>query len=391
MPPAAWRSAPTDDARLRPALLRAFGRLVDLVLGTRTRRRIHVIHWSISVSVYASSALALGLGGRDEWLHWTGFLGWCVFSGLGQSAIYVAIRSGWSERFADPALTAVQMVLALLAVGWAYMICGPMRGVALLPLLLIFTFGAFALSWRRFAWLTLFALACLVAVVVALNTWRSGPGGWSFDNGELRIDLINVTMVGIMLPAISVVSARLSSLRSRLRQQREELTRALKEVQRLATRDDLTGLANRRHIQERLVQEHGRVGRGGRPFSVALIDIDHFKRINDSHGHASGDDVLRAFAAEAAAMLRSCDLMARWGGEEFLLLLPDTQAPQARASVERLLARIREVPLATGFPLTFSAGVAEFQPGEMATATVARADRAMYAAKEGGRNRVVLQ
>lgn len=350
-----------------------------------------MIHWSISVAVYACSALVLWLGGRGEWLYWPGFLAWCGFIGLGQLAIYVAIRSGWSERFADPALTAAQIVLGVLSVEWAYMICGPMRGVSLLPLLLIFTFGAFSLSWRRFGWLTLFALLSLFAVVAALNSMRAGPGRWSFDNGALRIDLVNVAMVGIVLPAISLVSARLSWLRSRLRQQREELAGALEEVQRLATRDDLTGLANRRHMQERLEQEHCRVGRGGRPFSVVLIDLDHFKRINDSHGHASGDEVLRAFAAEAVAMLRSSDLMARWGGEEFLLLLPDTQAPQAQATAERLLARVRDVPLDAGSVLTFSAGVAEIQPGENAIEAVERADRAMYAAKQAGRNRVVLQ
>ncbi len=364
--------------------------LADGVLGTARHRRIRVAQWLISASVYAGSATVLWFGVRDGWVAAGVFAAWVAFIALGQTLVYVAIRSGWSERYPDPALTAAQIMLGVVSVEWAYMMSGPMRTATLLPLLLIFAFGAFSLGWRRFVGLTLFALGTLLIAVAALNVARADSGGWSMGHVETRIDLVNVMMMAVLLPTISLLSARLSFLRTRLRQQRAELTEALAEVQRFATCDHLTGLANRRHMQERLVLEHARAQRG-HTFSVVLIDLDHFKRINDSHGHARGDEALRAFADEAAAGLRNCDLLARWGGEEFLLLLPDTPAPQARSTVERLLARMHAAPPIPGLPMTFSGGVTEQQPGEAVAETVARADRAMYAAKQGGRDKVVLQ
>ena len=226
-----------------------------------------------------------------------------MFVAVGQIAFYAALRGGWSERFADPALTAAQIVFGIVAVDWGYLICGPVRGFALFPLLLIFTFGAFSLSWRRMMWLTAFALTSLLVTVATLHAAWLGIGSWSLADGDLRMDLTNVLMCMILLPALSLVATRLSILRSKLRAQRAALTGALAEVQRLATRDELTGLANRRHMQERLDEEQHRSARNGHPFSVAVIDLDHFKRINDAHGHARGDAVLRGFASRCGFVI----------------------------------------------------------------------------------------
>ena len=366
------------------------GRLVDAVLGTDPRRRIRTGQWAFSLWVYVASGFVLWFNMWQQEGYAVLFLGWCVFVALGLALVYVALRSGWSERFADPALTTTQIALGVLVVEWGYFICGPARSLTLFPLLLIFVFGAFSLDWRRITWLTLFALASLVACVATLHAIRPGMASWSLQDADLRLDLSNVLMVLILLPAVSLVAARLSSLRSRLRSQRAELTEALREVRRLAIHDELTGLANRRHMQERLEQEQRRCQRTGRHFSIAVIDLDHFKRINDTLGHAVGDAVLRAFAVEAVAALRTSDVMARWGGEEFLLLLPDVSGVQAHASVVRLLERVRVLPCAPGLPLSFSAGVTEHRQGETVAETVARADRQMYAAKRAGRNTVEL-
>ena len=363
--------------------------MVDAILGTDPRLRIRTRQCVFSWWVYTASAFVLWFNMRPEVGYGLVFLGWCVFVGLGLALIYAAIRSGWSERFADPALTTAQIALGVLVVEWGYVICGPARSLTLFPLLLMFVFGAFSLDWRRITMLTLFALASLVVCVAILHESRSGS--WSLADQDLRVDLSNMMMVLILLPAVSLVAARLSSLRRRLRLQRAELIDALREVHRLAINDELTGLANRRHMQERLEQERSRCQRTGCHFSIAVIDLDHFKRINDTQGHAVGDAVLRAFAAETVAALRDADVMSRWGGEEFLLLLPDTSGEQARASVERLLDRVRRMSLSTGLLLTFSAGVTEHRPGESVADTVARADRQMYAAKEAGRDTVRLE
>ncbi len=340
--------------------------------------------------VYVGSALVMWFGMSWDWIDAGNFLAWCSFVALGLAAIYVAMRKGWSERFGDPALTAAQMVFGVVTVDWGFLIIGPLRNLALFPLLLIVTFGAFSLGPRRIIWIAAFTIASLIGCALALHAGRTGGGVWSLDDAELRFDLANVLMVMIMLPALSLVAARLSSLRSRLSAQRAVLTELLGKVQLLATHDDLTGLANRRHVLERLMQEDARSSRTGLPFCIAIIDLDHFKQINDAYGHAVGDEVLKAFAAEAAAMLRASDVMARWGGEEFLLLLPDTQGRQAQASVMRLLERVRALPQRSGQPLSFSAGVTEHRSGEPVADTVARADREMYVAKRAGRNAVRL-
>lgn len=380
------------DAGDEPKVLRSWlGRTADAVLSADLRQRIRIAQWLIAVLVYVASAFVLWIGLRQDRMAEMFFIGWCAFLAIGLSGFFVALRTGWSERFDDPALTAAQIVLGVIGVEWAYLICGPVRSVALYPLLLIFTFGAFSLSWRRIMWLTLFALSSLVVTVAALNASRSGIDTWSLSNTDLRLDLTNVLMIMILLPALSLVAARLSSLRFKLRSQRAALTAALEEVQRLATHDELTGLANRRHMQERLAQEQYRFQRQGHPFSIAVIDLDHFKLVNDAQGHAGGDKVLRAFAGEAVSALRTSDLIARWGGEEFLLLLPDTRGPQALASLERLLVRVRALPHGIGPLLSFSAGVTEYRRDEAVTDTVARADREMYEAKHAGRNTVRLQ
>jgi len=168
-------------------------------------------------------------------------------------------------------------------------------------------------------------------------------------------------------------------------------TRVLAEM---ASRDELTGLFNRRHMSELLAQQRMLGQRGDDRFAVALIDLDHFKRINDTHGHAVGDSVLRAFAEHASAALRSTDIVGRWGGEEFLVIYPRSTAHEAAQGAARLREHVAAAVVMTpsGQPVTFtvSIGVTAYLPPESVDALVERADRAMYQAKSQGRNRAVM-
>ena len=122
------------------------------------------------------------------------------------------------------------------------------------------------------------------------------------------------------------------------------------------------------------------------------LDLDHFKRVNDKHGHAAGDAVLRAFAETAQTTLRRSDVLARWGGEEFVLLQADTSMSLAKATTERLREQLAKLELACGegtLQVSFSAGLTEYRPGELLTQTLERADRLLYEAKAQGRNLVV--
>jgi len=175
-----------------------------------------------------------------------------------------------------------------------------------------------------------------------------------------------------------------------------ELERALamvKEAQQRAVTDGLTGLYNHVYFKEQLYNTVQEARRYGRPdFSVILIDLDHFKRINDTYGHQTGDRVLKTVSAQIRGMLRDCDILARYGGEELALLLPQTEQGGAAVVAERIRSAIEGLDMVSvddqPFKLSASFGVAQYQQGWTETELVERADKALYAAKHGGRNRV---
>ncbi len=173
-----------------------------------------------------------------------------------------------------------------------------------------------------------------------------------------------------------------------------ELTDELSRVRMLSLTDELTGLANRRAFMRRLEDEVARVQRYGFPLSFALMDLDHFKSINDEFGHAAGDEVLRVYAKNILSVFRHHDMVARYGGEEFAVLLPNTDADGAIRALNKVRRRAAETRWQSNGTISqvpsFSAGVSLFKPGESASAFIERADKALYRAKRLGRDRIEL-
>jgi diguanylate cyclase (GGDEF)-like protein len=166
------------------------------------------------------------------------------------------------------------------------------------------------------------------------------------------------------------------------------------EIAQDSREDHLTGLPNRAAFHEAFRRGSALASRQGSPLSIAFIDLDHFKRVNDVHGHAMGDEVLRRVATVIARTLRQSDLLARWGGEEFVALLPNTDVEGATRAIEHAAERFREERFSAGdreFTLTYSAGVAPVQLDDTVDDAVARADYHLYLAKSTGRDRVVSQ
>jgi len=161
----------------------------------------------------------------------------------------------------------------------------------------------------------------------------------------------------------------------------------------LSATDALTRLPNRRALRHRLEQEVRRAERYRTPISLLFADVDGLKRINDEHGHKAGDEAIRGIAAAITATLRTSDLGARWGGDEFAMVLPNADADAAQHSAERLVAHMAQQEGGAGNQVTVSVGIATFDPSQARSTSVEQleqyADRALYAAKEGGKNRIV--
>ena len=188
--------------------------------------------------------------------------------------------------------------------------------------------------------------------------------------------------------SIAVDISELKETQNRLAEAHAMLAIKNKELQILSSSDPLTGLFNRLKLNALLEEELDRFARYGRPFAVIFGDIDHFKAVNDQYGHQVGDAVLQAVAGELASGVRETDRVGRWGGEEFLVICPETGAQGARKLAEALRAKIA----GSGFPgpgrLSMSFGLAVSRPGDDAVTLISRVDAALYAAKAGGRDRV---
>jgi two-component system cell cycle response regulator len=194
------------------------------------------------------------------------------------------------------------------------------------------------------------------------------------------------------LPAI--LRARLSAM-YRIKRLQDQLKAQKNQMEKMATTDPLTSLPNVRQFRKALEVEVSRSARYGHPLSIVMLDIDHFKRVNDTWGHPAGDAVLVGLGGLFAVALRQVDLAARYGGEEFVVILPHTTGEDARMVAERLRVAVEEKPFPGapgGIPLTVSLGVStrEGKDGPDGQALINAADQALYQAKEGGRNRVVV-
>ncbi len=211
------------------------------------------------------------------------------------------------------------------------------------------------------------AAVCSVALLLVAS-------GMVYHYLTMRITVRFVVSLTLTIFMVDTIQSIIRQLQRRLLQQ--------------AITDPLTGAFNRRHMATRLEEARETSRRSGAPVSLLVIDIDHFKRINDEHGHEAGDTVLRGVVSIARGRARKVDLVFRMGGEEFVLLLPDTAEAAALAVAEDLRRTIEGAALLDGRPVTASIGVGGLQPADSVDSWLKGADAALYAAKDGGRNRV---
>lgn len=370
-----------------------FGTLLSRDPATRLRLTRQLMGLASYLMFLAPALLAV------ESRHTTlGYAGLAAFSAAAIAVnlvFFLAIRTGFSRRLRDPSLLVPQMLAAMaLAVAIIHHMDGEARSIMLLLFVALFFFGIFGLTTRQFLALALVAIAAYAGLVA--YEFRGRP----LDTGAFRMELLRLVALAMITLWMAIVGSYFARLRHRLAERKGALTAALARVKDLSERDELTGAHNRRHLMQALDIEKARADRFGLPFSLAIIDLDHFKRFNDAHGHAVGDEILRGFCARVRDQARELDLLARhdideafgrYGGEEFLLVLPHTSADGARLCLERIREQVASHAFETAagaLPVTFSAGVAQYRAGETVAELLSRADAALYAAKSGGRNRV---
>ena len=317
---------------------------------------------------------------------------------ISTSACYLAAGIGWTaitlilselhfnERFQDHYLT-VPQGLGSISVQLAAIYLVPEVGFYFICLIfVVLSFGALRMSARQTGIVWVYAALGLTAVCTLTGKAVAMP----MDSlAERALALLCFVTANGRCAFTGLYGA---SLREALYKRGNELKVAHAKIEELAQIDELTGLLNRRYVMRNLNEEMARAQRSGELCAVAIIDLDFFKRINDGFGHPAGDEVLRGFALTLAANVREVDRLGRYGGEEFLLVLPGSSKEQATTALERLRQIVADLDwssISDGLRVTMSAGVAQVRPHDAPDDILARADAALYRAKDVGRNCVL--
>ena len=306
--------------------------------------------------------------------------------GLVSVAGYILLsEAGFTERFKDHYFVAPSSIFNMIIL-LIFTYIAPEVGVMFLcTLFVVFTFG----SLRSTPWQTAVIWTAMALGLAGLFLLTDKP--ISMPHGTYLERFATMTVFILTIGRCMFLGIFSSALRESLYKSGLALKEANKRIEELAELDDLTGSFNRRCIMRFLDDEVTRAHRTKVRFSIALIDLDWFKRINDTYGHPIGDEVLRTFAITVFANIRSVDRFGRYGGEEFLLVLPDTPDDVAMRLLDRLRQIIADLDwsaFSPGMRVTISAGVATLRSDETPDTLLTRADSALYQAKAQGRDRI---
>ncbi len=315
--------------------------------------------------------------------------------------VYLVYRTGLNRSIEDSVFTRLQMLVAIAWISLFVWSTEELRGAMLMIYLFVAMFSFFTLSPRQTAGIGLL-ISTIYGALIGLDWWRGRP------DFNLIVNVVQWCILSAALLWSSSISAYLSSVRQKMRSstqlvrtQSAELSRTNRELEtalarlgHLAVTDELTGLSNRRHFLSTVKAHMERSRNEQFGFGVCLLDLDHFKRVNDTYGHLTGDRVLKAFSDVMRANMREYDFLARFGGEEFTLIVTRGDETVTRRCAERLRKAVAKADfsdLIEDLELTVSIGATVYQRGETLETVLARADAAIYEAKRAGRNVCVMK
>jgi diguanylate cyclase (GGDEF)-like protein len=351
---------------------------------TVEKQAIRLHRYTLGVYSYSLALALLVVADLLGFIHTAAAVTIAIACVAANAVLFALFRSGFNLRFADPSLTKLQVYLGitLLMLGLYHVDVG--RGISLGLCFLVFLFGIFRLSTRELMMVALYTLAAYAVVINLLMRWRPE----SIQN--VQQEWFNWALLALSLPWFSVIGGRIRELHDRLRERKQELQDAIGTIQAMATRDEVTGLYNRAFFTESLGHALAQAERHGRSLALLFIDVDRFKLINDSLGHAVGDEALRKIGARIAGCVRESDIVARLGGDEFVALIESVPAPLALHEVAQKVIEAVARPLELArreLALSVSIGVAAMpDDGRDAQTLMRNADIAMYRAKAQGRN-----
>ena len=321
------------------------------------RQSLRVRRFLLAALVYLLAVILLALYVRQGLLDWHEWRFAALVIAMINIGLYMLLRSGRNERFADPSLTGIQMLFVCLSMGLVMYLLDGGRGGMLLLFLVLLMFGVLRLNARQFTALGGFALLCYATALAAV--WHQRPEAFN-----AQVELLHLAALSTLVPCGGFFASHISGLRRRLRERQIELQRALEEVHDLRVLDPLTGVSNRSAMVSFLGQELRRAERLEQPLAVILIDLLQFKRVNREFGHPAGDEVLKGVARRLRACVRDIDGLGRYGGEEFLVVLPDADPHEARRVAGKLrecVERSRFPGLPASFGVRCSVGVGQFE------------------------------
>lgn len=304
---------------------------------------------------------------------------------VGNLTFTLLLVTGFNRNFRDRSLSVLQLVWATVFAMIGVYYLNDMRDLILMFYFAMLSFGFFRFTIYQFIFCTTIAVLGYMLVIFILSV--NVPLHISYSKEMLRFFSFTITAVIIAYSGISI-----SRLRSELKLKNTELEKAVELNTILATTDDLTGLYTRRYFMEMLSQQKALAEREGKDFVICFADLDYFKHINDAFGHHTGDAVLQQFSEIIKKSIREVDYAARFGGEEFVILLVNTDIEKSKAVAERIRKTLEEFnfnDIAPALNVTVSIGMANYNSYKSLQQTLMTADNRMYEAKEKGRNLVI--
>ncbi len=337
-------------------------------------------------SIYTTFLIFSYLMGMVE-MKLVNFLSLLTFIWAGNLLYYIIATTKINDKLNKPDMFIPLLVWSIFCIIFpTYFMTSTLRSIFLMNYFLVVIFGVFRLNLKQFVSLTIFAVLLLGFVLVFIV--KNKPA----TQVDIYNELLLWGMFSLTAFSFAVICSNISTLRQKLKEQKLEILNAFSDIHKLSITDELTGIYNRRYIMDFIANKKLKADKGLDKFIACMIDIDHFKKINDTYGHDVGDIVLKKFSQEINNLIRHDDCFARVGGEEFILILSHIDIEIAKDVLERIMNKIRKIDF-DGYPnlkITLSAGMSPYIKDMSIEDLLKNIDNLLYQAKNSGRNKYMI-